>query len=218
MKIIVFGASGQIGSVIVDEALSRGHSVTAAVRSNSRVTTTHPRLDVREARIDRVDEVARVTVGHDAVVDSIGGLGHDNPRISIECARPLVDGMAAAGVSRLVIVGTAGTLEVTPGVRRMDTPDFPEVLRGEARAHEELQAFLRGIPKDSSLEWTYFSPPALIEAGARTGQVTLGGDALPFNDAGESYISNEDYAVAVIDELENPRHLRTRFSAVSNRV
>ena len=218
MNIVVFGASGRIGRVIVDEALARGHGVTAAARSPDTITTTHPRLDVRRARIDDDREVAAIAGGHDAVVDAVGGLGHDNPRISIDCAQPLIDGMTAAGVARLLIVGTAGTLEVQPGLRRMDTPDFPDMLKGEARAHEELQRFLRDLPLSSPVEWTYFSPPGLIEPGERTGAVTLGGDSLPFNDAGESYISNEDYAVAVLDELEEPRHIRRRFCAVSNRT
>jgi hypothetical protein len=216
MRIVVFGSTGKIGQVIVREALDRGHDVTAAVRDPQRMTQRHDRLRVRQAQIDDVDSVAETVAGHNGVIDSVGGLGHANPRISIECAQPLTDGMRRAGVRRLLVVGTAGTLEVAPGQMRMSQPDFPEVLRGEAQAQLELQQFLHDLPPDE-LDWTYFSPPALIEPGRRTGKVTLGSDELPRNAAGESYISNEDYALAAIDELERPQHIHRRFTAVSER-
>jgi putative NADH-flavin reductase len=214
MQIVVFGANGQIGRVIVDEALSRGHGVTAAVRSPDRVEQRDPNLKVIHARIDDADSVAAAVEGHDAVVDAVGGLGHDNPRISIECMQPLTEGMKRAGVQRLLVVGTAGTLEVEPGLMRKDQPNFPDVLKGEAAAQVEVQRYLKALSEDE-LDWTYFSPPALIEAGERTGKLTLGLDRLLYNSNGESYISNEDFAVATVDELENPIHLRRRFTAVS---
>lgn len=214
MKIVVFGANGKIGSVVVEEALSRGHAVTAAVRSPGKVTARHPSLRIVRAQIDDVASVQTTVAGHDAVIDSVGGLGHENTRISIECARPLIEGMKRAGVRRLLIVGTAGTLEVSPGQMRMYQPGFPETLKGEAQAQLELQQFLRRLPPDD-VEWTYFSPPALIEPGRRTGKITLGSDELLYNVCGESYISSENYAVAAIDELERPRYIRRRFTAVS---
>jgi len=216
MKIVVFGASGKIGRVIVDEALDRGHVVTAAVRSPEKVTREHERLRVVRAQIDDAESVRAAVAGHNAVIDSVGGLGHENPRISIECAGPLTGGMRRAGVRRLLVVGTAGTLEVAHGQMRMAQADFPESLKGEAQAQLELQMFLRELPPDD-LEWTYFSPPALIEAGERTGRITLGSDQLLRNGSGDSYISNEDYALAAIDELERPRHVRERVTAVSER-
>jgi putative NADH-flavin reductase len=214
MNIVVFGANGQIGTVIVEEALSRGHAVTAAVRSPESVERGHPKLRVVYARIDDADSVAGAVAGHDAVVDAVGGLGHDNPRISIECMQPLTEGMKRAGVQRLLVVGTAGTLEVEPGLMRKDQPSFPDFLKGEATAQVEVQQFLKGLAQDE-LDWTYFSPPALIEAGERTGKLTLGRDQLLYNSNGESYISNQDFALAAIDELENPQNLRRRFTAVS---
>lgn len=214
MKIAVFGANGAIGRVIVDEALTRGHQVTAAVRSPDKVDASHADLDVVKAFIDDQASVESAVSGHDAVVDCVGGLNHENTRISIECMEPLTAGLRNAGVRRLLVVGTAGTLEVAPGRMRKDEPDFPEFLAGEAQAQVEVQQFLRALPEDD-LEWTYFSPPALIEAGERSGKVELGLDELPKNAAGKSYISNEDFAMATIDELENPRHLRRRFTAVS---
>jgi uncharacterized protein len=214
MRIAVFGANGVIGRVIVEEALNRGHEVTAAVRSPEKVDHQHLQLRVVQAQIDDVGSVERAVAGHDAVIDSVGGLGHENTRISIECMQPLTDGMRRAGVRRLLVVGTAGTLEVETGVMRKDQPDFPELLKGEAAAQAEVLGFLKALPSDD-LEWTYFSPPALIEPGTRTGRVTLGLDALPYNPGGKSYISSEDFALAALDELESGAHIRRRFTAVS---
>lgn len=215
-RLAVFGANGRIGSVIVEEALSRGHRVTAAVRRPHAIGIEHDLLEVVEAHIADTDSVAAAVADHDAVVSAVGGLGHDNPRIVIDSAPSLLGGMRAAGVRRLVVVGTAGTLLLSSGIERMSSPDFPQALLGEATSQKELQEYLRTV-ETSDIEWTYFAPPGLIEPGARTGDYTLGGDFLPFNSAGESYISNEDYAVALIDEIERPRHVGGRFTATSER-
>jgi putative NADH-flavin reductase len=119
-------------------------------------------------------------------------------------------------VRRLVIVGTAGTLLGEDGTQRMDGANFPAFLRDEATSHRELQEYLRRLDL-SAIEWTYFSPPVTIEPGDRTGSYMLGADQLMVNGAGESYISNEDYAVALLDELERPQHVGRRFTAVSER-
>jgi uncharacterized protein len=214
MRIAIFGANGRIGRVIVAEALRRGHSVTAAVRSPDKVRAKHPALKVVRGIIDVARSVELAVQGHDAVVNAVGGLGHDNPRISIKCAEPLVEGMQRVGVRRLLVVGTAGTLEVSPGLLRKDHPDFPEDLKHEAQAQSELLDFLRALPA-GGLDWTYFSPPALIEPGERTGSYRVGQDQLLVDANGRSSISNEDYAVATLDELENPRHIGRRFTAVS---
>src|SRR4051812_22400362 len=116
MRIAVFGANGRIGGGIVREALQRGHEGTAGVRSADSMSSADPLLRVVEADIADADSVQRTVRGHDAVVSAVGGLGHDNPRIVIESAPALVDGMRAAGARRLLVVGTAGTLEVEPGV------------------------------------------------------------------------------------------------------
>jgi hypothetical protein len=124
--------------------------------------------------------------------------------------------MTSAGVRRLIIVGTAGTLLGEDGTQRMDGAGFPAFLRDEATSHRELQGYLKTLDPDA-LAWTYFSPPVIIEPGARTGSYALGADHLMVNGAGESYISNEDYAVALLDELEEPKHVGRRFTAVSER-
>lgn len=214
MRIAVFGANGRIGSAIVEEALRRGHSVSAAVRSLDSIHRTHAQLSVVEAYIDDASSVASAVRGHDAVVDSVGGLGHDNPRISFECMVPLTEGLHAAGVDRLLVVGTAGTLEVPEGGMRKDQPDFPSELKDEAQAQAEVLDFLLGIPT-SELKWTYFSPPASIDGGERTGRIRLGKDQLMFDSRGRSYISNEDFAIATVEELEQPQHIGCRFTAIS---
>lgn len=215
MKVAVFGATGRIGRAIVNEALDRGHEVIAAQRSAVPAgATDRPGLSVVQAYVDNSDSVAAAIRGADAVVDSVGGLGHENPRISIECIGPLLSGMDKAKVRRLLVVGTAGTLNAAAGVMRMDQPGFPRQLAAEAQAHREVQAALRSLPP-TGVAWTYFSPPALIEDGTRTGSVIIGLDDLLFNENGESFISNQDYAMAAIDELEQPRFIRMRFTVVS---
>jgi uncharacterized protein len=216
MDIAVFGANGNIGQVVVREALDRGHRVTAALRSPYKMPRMGGGLTTVRCDVADAGSVADAVRGHDAVVSSIGGFGHDNPRIAIECAPAIVEGMSAAGVRRLVIVGTAGTLLGEDGTQRMDGAGFPAFLRGEATSHRELQAYLRTLDP-SAIAWTYFSPPVTIEPGERTGSYALGADHLMVNAAGESYISNEDYAVALLDELERPQHVGRRFTAVSER-
>lgn len=214
MRIVVFGATGRIGRAVVREAMTRRHEVVAVKRARSRAPKPAPGLSVAEAYIDDPVSVAEVTHGADAVVNAVSGLGYENPRISIECGEPLLAGMNRAGCRRLLVVGTAGTLQIAPDIMRMDTPNFPEELRGEAEAHREVQVFLRSLPADS-VAWTYFSPPALIDDGERSGSVIIGLEDLLFNEQGESFISNQDYAMVAIDELECPRFVRMRFTAVS---
>ena len=210
----MFGANGRIGRAILVEALQRGHEVTAAVHSPAKIRGTHVRLKVVNAHIDNAASVEVAVRGHDAVVDAVGGLGHDNPRISIECMEPLTLGLHKAGVERLLVVGTAGTLEVPQGGMRKDQPDFPEELKVEAQAQAEVLDYLRQL-SPRVLKWTYCSPPALIEPGERTGRIKLGKDQLLFDEKGRSFISDEDFAVATINELEEPRHIGSRFTAVS---
>jgi putative NADH-flavin reductase len=215
MRIAIFGANGKIGQVVVQEALDRGHDVTAAVRSP--MPFEHERLTVRQVDVLDRGSIRDAVDGHNAVVSAIGGNQRENKRIVIDCAPPLLDGMRAAGVKRLVIIGTAGTLEVEPGVQRMDRDDFPPVLLPEATAQRVLQAYLT-LVDPADIEWTYFAPPGLIDPGDRTGEYVLGDTRLPFNSQGESYISNEDYSVALLDELERPAHVGQRFTATSERV
>ena len=139
------------------------------------------------------------------------GPGHDDVAKLVTVAHVLIAGVTAAGVARLIVVGGAGSLEVAPGLKLVDTPEFPAAWKGLALAAGEALDVFRA--EANALEWTYFSPAAFIQPGARTGTFRLGGDQLVTDANGESKISAEDYAIALIDELEQPAHIRQRFTA-----
>lgn len=200
MKIVLIDATGNVGSRILKEALNRGHQVTAVVRNPEKLPQ-HPNLAARKGDISLGAVAAALLSGHDAVISSV--------RFKDLRARPVIDAVRAAGVKRLLVVGGAGTLEVAPGVQLLDTPQFPAAYKPEASAGHE---FLNTLRSAQDLEWTYLSPSALLVVGERTGKFRVGGDQLLQDAAGESKISMEDLAVAMIDELEKPRHVRQRFT------
>jgi putative NADH-flavin reductase len=210
MKIAIIGASGQIGAFIRDEALARGHHVTAIVRHPEKITVQNPRLTVVKADIlkDKVDELVK---GYDAVISAYNP-GWSNPNIyneQIEGYETIISGVKKSGIKRLLVVGGAGTLEVAPGVQLLDRASFPENIKGGVLATREVLYMLR---KERELEWTFLSPPASIAAGERTGRYRVGKDQLLKDTQGESKISTQDYAVAMLDELQHPQHIRERFT------
>lgn len=196
-----------VGSRVLAELVRRGHSVTAVARHPENV----PAADgVRAVLGDATDPASVASVAQDAdAAVSAYSPPRSNPELVVEATRSLVAGLVRAGVRRLVVVGGAGSLEIAPGVQLVDTPEFPELWKGIALAHRDTLAAL----KDLDLDWSYFSPAAMIEPGLRTGKFRLGGTRLVANDRGESKISAEDYAVALVDELETPRNLRRQFTA-----
>lgn len=209
MNVAVIGA-GQIGTVIVKELLSRGHSVTAVVRTPSKVTLSDPKLKVVTGDVTSVASIAAAVAGHDAVVSAIGpdhSIGNND--ILVDSAHNLIAALKQVGVKRLVIVGGAGSLEVAPGVRLIDTPEFPAAWLEGATKHADGLTIYRA---ENELEWTFFSPAAMIQPGERTGKFRLGGDTLLADAAGNSAISIEDYALALVDELETGAHIRQRFT------
>jgi len=210
MRIAVFGASGWIGGTVAREALDRGHTVTAIVRDPARLQLTHERLTVATGDVTDPTRVASVVAGHDAVAAAIGGRREAHHQVVPAAVRALLTGLAQAGVKRLIWVGGGGSLEVVPGMRLIDTPQFPADWKPEAAAQiEALQLFRAST---GSVEWSYLSPPAIIEPGRRTDRYRAGGDQLLTDEKGESRISVEDYAVAFLDELEHPAHIRQRFT------
>jgi len=210
MKIAVIGATGFVGSTILQEALQRGHEVTAIVRHPEKVTP-HPKLRPHKADVQKADEVTRSVAGHDAVISAFNP-GWSNPDIynqQVKGTRAIIDGVKKAGVKRLLFVGGAGSLEVKPGVQSVDLPEFPAEYKQGALATREALNLLR---KEPNLDWSFLSPSADLFPGQRTGKFRLGTDQLLADAKGESRISVEDYAMAMIDEVEKPKHIRRRFT------
>lgn len=213
MKIALYGATGAIGQRILREALQCGHRVTAIARDPSRITAQNTGLTTVAGNVRDAQSVAAIVQGHDAVVSAVGpqhgGAGED-ATLFVEAAHALIAGLTQAGVKRLVVVGGAGSLEVAPGVRVVDSPEFPAAWKGDALAQADALNVYR--TEGSALDWTYFSPAALIQPGERTGHYRLGGDQLLTDAEGQSRISMEDYAAALVSELENPQHIRQRLT------
>lgn len=209
MRIAVIGASGFIGSCIRDEALARGHRVTAIVRHPEKITVQNPHLTVVKADILK-DKVEGLVKGHDAVISaySAGRSGPDIYNEHIRGAKAIINGVKKSGIKRLLVVGGAASLEVAPGVQLIDTMKQEQITGGMLATRETLYM----LKKEKELEWTFLSPAALIAPGERTGHYRVGKDQLVKNKEGESRISTQDYAVAMLDELKNPQHVRERFT------
>ena len=206
MKVVLFGASGMIGSRILQELVHRGHEVTAVVRNPEKITVG----GVKVVKGDITDEasVAAAVHGADAVISAYAP-PQKQETILLNATRSVLAGMSKTGVRRLIVVGGAGSLEIAPGVQLVDTPEFPEEWKAIALAHRDVLPIL----SQSNLDWTYLSPAGLIQPGERTGEFRLGGKQLLTDAKGESRISAEDFAIALVDELENARHVSQQFTA-----
>lgn len=204
MKIAMIGATGFVGSRLLAEALDRGHQVTAIVKDPARLPTA---AGLTAAEVDVADAAALATVaaGHDVVVSAFNP-GADPSGSGF---RGIVEGAKRAAVERLLVVGGAGTLEVAPGRRLVDQPDFPAEWKDGAL---RTASFLELLRAEADLDWVFLSPAANLQPGERTGNYRVGGDQLMTGADGESRISLEDYAVAMLDEAERPVHHRTRLS------
>lgn len=210
MKIAVIGANGKAGSLIVKEALERGHEVTAVLRDSSKVNNTQVKIlekDLFDLTYDDLKE-------NDAVIDAFAVWAEDQLYQHKTSLAHLSDILAEKPV-RLLVVGGAGSLYVDPEhkLRLMDTPDFPDMFKPLASNMGEAFDALR-TRKD--VNWTYLSPSADFSAeGVRTGKYKAGGEELMTNSKGLSTISYADYAIAMLDEAELPKHLQERFTVVS---
>ncbi|MEV5148475.1 NAD(P)H-binding protein [Streptomyces sp. NPDC052727] len=208
MKILLLGATGMVGSAIAAEAAARGHDVTCVSRSGEA-----PVPGVTSIAADATDgsRVAALAAGHDAMASALVPLrdGSDPKEPFLALNRALVEAARTAHVSRMVVVGGAGSLEVAPGEALADQPGFPAEILGEALAHRDVLAFFRTV---DDLDWTYVSPAAEITSGERSGNYRVGGDQLLSDDEGRSRIGIGDYAAAFMDELESNAHPRTRIS------
>lgn len=200
MKIAVIGATGNAGSRITAELLDRGHAVTGIARHPERLAG-RAGLTAAKGDADDPPALARLLAGHDVVISSIHFLASDPEK--------LIAAVKASGVPRYLVVGGAGSLEVAPGVALVTTPQFPPQYKAEA---EKGAAFLARLRQEKELNWTFLSPSVLFVAGERTGKFRLGTDQLLVAGDGRSWISFEDYAVALADEVDHPAHERRRFT------
>lgn len=199
-KVALIGASGFIGSRLLGELSARGHAVTAIVRHPEKVASLPGVTAVKGDVFDK-DGLATLLAGHDAAISAVHFTASD-PEL-------LLAAVKQSGVKRYLVVGGAGSLEVAPGVKLFDTPEFPAIYLDEAR---KGGAFLDLLKREPALDWTFLSPSAVIQPGERTGRFRLGGDRLLVDPQGGTTISAEDYAVALVDELEKPAHGRRRFT------
>ena len=210
-NILLIGASGFVGSAILKEALERGHSVTALIRDPAKLTIRHPNLNAISGNASSADEITCTAKGMDVVISAYNP-GWRNPDIYRETLRvyPLIiRSVKEAGVRRLLIVGGAGSLYVAPGVRVMDR-GVPEAFAPGVKGLAEV--YYSYLIPEKELDWVFFSPAANLVPGERTRKFRLGKDDLIRSVSGESRISVEDYAVAMIDELEKEMHHRERFT------
>lgn len=210
MKVAIIGASGFIGSALLAEALERGHAVTAIVRHPEKITTKHANLVVKKGDVTNVEELAGLVGGQDAVINSFNAPGAPDVVAAYELAtHALIAAVKKADVKRILSVGGAASLDTAPGQKVIDSPHFPEEWKPLARGTWKALDIFKA---EKELDWTVLSPAALIAPGERTGKFRLGKDQLVVDEKGESRISSADYAVALIDELEQPAHSRQRFT------
>lgn len=199
MKVALIGASGNGGSRLLAELSRRGHQVTAIARRPETITKL-PGVTGQKGDVFDRPGLVQLLKGHDAVISAVR-FRQSDPKL-------LIDAVKESGVKRYFVVGGASSLEVAPGVKLFDTPQFPAAYKAEAAKGTEFLDLLR---KEKELDWTFLSPSAEIAPGERTGQFRLGKDQLLTSEKG-SHISWEDYAIAAVDELEKPAHIRERFT------
>lgn len=204
MKIALIGATGFVGAGILQEALDRGHEVSAIVRDASALPTA-ANLRATTANATDADALADAVREHDLVISAFNPVSDPDGRGT----QAIIDGVRRAGVPRLLVVGGAGTLEVAPGQRLVDQPDFPAEWKDGAL---RTAAFLDQLRDEREVDWVFVSPAANLHPGERTGRYRVGGDRFMTDEAGESRISLADYAVAMLDEAERLAHQRARFS------
>lgn len=204
LKIALFGATGMIGSRIAAEAARRGHQVTALARNPARVPTDVANLKAAQADLLDAASVGAAVRGHDVVASAYAPPQDDLAALG-KATRALIEGVRAARLKRLVVVGGAGSLEVAPGKQLVDSEGFPDAYKPIALEHRKVLDDYRSA---TDLDWTFFAPAAIIAPGERTGKFRTGANTLLTDTEGNSRISAEDYAVAFVDELEQGRFIR----------
>ncbi|MCS3513358.1 MULTISPECIES: NAD(P)-dependent oxidoreductase [Pseudomonas] len=199
-KIAIIGATGRAGSQLLEEALRRGHSVVAIARNTDKLAV-RPGVTVKQVDALDANALEQAISGSDVVISAA--------HFATLPASAVIGPVKKAGVKRLLVVGGAGSLLLPGGGRVIDSEGFPAEYKAEASAGA---AFLDVLRQEKDVDWTFLSPSALFDGTERTGKFRLGQDDLLVNSDGTSSISFADYAIAMIDEVETPKHSRQRFT------
>ena len=207
MKVALYGATGNSGSRILKELVSRGHQVIAIVRNPAKLPQPAPGVVIKQDDLSDSKKIAAAVNGAEAVISAYAPPQDDVDAI-VGVTQRQVEALNHGSKVRLIVVGGAGGLNVAPGVTLIDSGYLPEPFLPIAKAHHKALNVLRA----STIDWTYLAPAAYFEPGTLTGKFRLGTDELIANERQESRISMEDYAIALVDELEKPQHRRQRFS------
>lgn len=211
-SVVLIGASGFVGTAILNELLSRGHKVTAVVRNPEKINVSSSNLDIVKTDVSDTNVMVEICKGKDAIISAYNP-GWGNPDIYEETLRnyPLIlEAAKQSGTKRLLCVGGAGTLFCAPGLRVVDSGAIPDAIMDGVKSLGEF--YLNTLMNEKTIDWIFFSPAGTLESGKRTGKFRLGKDDLIVDKNGISHISVEDYAVAMVDELENPKHHYERFT------
>ena len=211
-SVVLIGASGFVGTAILNELLSRGHKVTAVVRNPEKINVSNSNLEIVKTDVSDTNVMVEICKGKDAIISAYNP-GWANPDIYEETLRnyPLIlEAAKQSGTKRLLCVGGAGTLFCAPGLRVVDSGVIPDAIMGGVKSLGEF--YLNTLMNEKAIDWIFFSPAGTLEPGKRTGKFRLGKDDLIVDKNGISHISVEDYAVAMVDELENPKHHYERFT------
>lgn len=211
-KVVLIGASGFVGSAILNEVLDRGFEVVAVVRNPEKIKISNANLTVTKADVSSSRAVADLVKGTDSVISAYNP-GWNNPDMYAETLKvypEILKGVKDGGAKRLLIVGGAGTLFIAPNKRVVDTGAIPDEIIGGVKSLGEF--YLNTLTNEKEIDWVFFSPAGNIFSGKRTANYRLGKDDLIVDEKGESNISVQDYAKAMIDELETPQHHHERFT------
>ena len=211
MKLFLIGATGFVGTKVLDEALLKGHHVTALVRNPEKVIVKNDLLMLIKGDVFDEGALSKQFKGHDAIISAYNS-GWKNPNLYEDFKKGyhiILDAAKQSDIKRILVVGGAASLEVKPGVRVYDTPVIPKEFRPMVMGAMEL---LDEIKKEHELDWTFLSPPSKLFSGERTGIFRLGKDNPVVDEKGENTISTGDLAVAIINEIEHPQFICQRFT------
>lgn len=210
MKVALIGATGFVGTAVLKELLERGHHVTAIARDITKIEN-NDNVTAVKADIYNEAEVTEAVKGLDAVISAFNS-GWANPNIYddfLKGSNSIQSGIKAAGIKRYLVVGGAGSLYIAPGVQLIDTPEFPEAYKAGASAAKD---YLNQLKSETELDWTFLSPAIELTPGTRTGTFRVNLENPVFDAENRSRISVEDLAVAIVDEIEQPRNIKQRFT------